>query len=54
MKLQYCQSRLRKENNYQRLLERLSERVDDKEVLVELSAFNATLEPHFHSILIIA
>jgi hypothetical protein len=36
--------RLKKENNHERLLERLSERVDDKEVLVELSAFNATLE----------
>ena len=37
--------RLRKEANPQRLLVRLAQRVDDKEVLVELSAFSATLEP---------
>jgi len=39
--------RLRKENNLQRLLARLSESFDDKEVLGELSAFTATLEPPF-------
>lgn len=42
---QYTPARLRKEANPQRLLVRLSARVDDKETLVELFAFNATLEP---------
>lgn len=45
LKQQQYQIRLRKTANRERLLERLCERVDDKEVLVELSAFNATLEP---------
>lgn len=37
--------RLKKENNLQRLLARLSLCIDDKEVLGELSVFTATLEP---------
>ncbi|MDP2173458.1 MAG: hypothetical protein Q8M98_01100 [Candidatus Cloacimonadaceae bacterium] len=37
--------RYNKEANPERLLDRLSEKLDDKEVLVMLSAFNATLEP---------
>jgi len=44
-KQKYTPTRLRKEANPHRLLDRLAQRVDDKEVLVELSAFNATLEP---------
>ncbi len=46
MRKRYFQKpRLRKENNLQRLLARLSESIDDEEVLLELSVFNATLEP---------
>lgn len=43
---QFPTLRLRKEANPHRLLDRLAESVDDKEVLVELSVFSATLEPH--------
>jgi len=41
---QFPTLRLRKEANPHRLLVRLAQRVDDKEVLVELSVFSATLE----------
>lgn len=44
-KLDNINPHLRKVDNLERLLRRLSQRVDDKEVLVELSRFNATLEP---------
>ncbi|MDZ4183304.1 MAG: hypothetical protein U1B83_10565 [Candidatus Cloacimonadaceae bacterium] len=37
--------RYNKEANPERLLVRLAQKLDDKEVLVMLSAFNATLEP---------